>query len=36
MRYCKEVKRVLKKKGAFLLVSLLQDFVFEDLLNNFT
>ena len=34
-RYCNEVKRVLNKKGAFLLVSLLQDFVLEDLLNNF-
>jgi len=34
--YCNEVKRVLNPKGAFLLVSLLQDFVLADLLDNFT
>lgn len=34
--YCTEVKRVLNLKGAFLLVSLLQDFVLADLLDNFS
>jgi len=35
-KYCQEIKRVLNLKGAFLLVSLLQDFVLADLLDNFT